>query len=146
MQPFKPPDILSAVGIALQSFEAKQNATTNDGVSVAEPAIMKMQNFVFIKDDYAFVKLPLNEVKFVKSDNNYLEIHTPNKTHVVRSTLKDFGVILPPDKFVQVHRSYIVNVEMIDKIFANQLLIGKDEVAISSKYKDQLMQRIVFMK
>lgn len=144
MKPFKNPDILSVVGIALEKFHSKKEVPMETEVS--DTAIMKMQNSIFIKDDYAFVKLRLDEVLFVKSDNNYLEIHTPNKTHVVRSTLKDFGVILPPHKFVQVHRSFIVNVEMVDKILANQLVIGKHEIAISGKYKDQLLQRIVLMK
>lgn len=144
MKPFKNPDILSAVNIALTSFESGKSSEKSP--SESEPAIMKMQNCVFIKDDYAFVKLQLNEVLFVKSDNNYLEIHTPNKTHVVRSTLKDFAVNLPPRKFVQVHRSYVVNIEKVDRILANQLHIGKHEIAISAKHKDQLMQRIVLMK
>lgn len=144
MKPFKNPDILSVVGIALEKFDQKTLPLTPSAES--QPAIMKMQNSVFIKDDYAFVKLSLNEVLFVKSDNNYLEIHTSNKTHVVRSTLKDFGVILPPHKFVQVHRSYIINVDKVDRILANQVDIGIHEIAISTKYKDHLMQRIVLMK
>lgn len=97
---------------------------------------------LFVKVDYRFVRIGLSEVKYIKGYGEYLQIFVEGKPSPV-VTLSSFATIkekLTPN-FVQVHRSYIVNMNHINIIDRNRLIIGDDsEIPIGDSYKADLQQ------
>ncbi len=147
VKPFNKVDIYTAIEVALKNY-AKQNVGTTKEASDSEEEeqtshIVSKDN-IFIRDDYMFVKLSIPDIQFVKSDKNYLEIHLPNKRHLVRGKLNDFAQNLPSDAFMQVHRSYLINVNAIDSMGAGFIKIGTHEIPLGSNYKEELKNRIKF--
>jgi two-component system, LytTR family, response regulator len=57
--------------------------------------------------------VPLHDVDWLESDRNYVRIHAPGTTHLVRQTMKQIEARLDPQKFVRVHRSTIVAIDRI---------------------------------
>uniref|UniRef100_UPI00355976A5 LytR/AlgR family response regulator transcription factor n=2 Tax=Hyphomonas atlantica TaxID=1280948 RepID=UPI00355976A5 len=93
---------------------------------------------VFINDGKKHIKIMLSEILFLKSENVYVEIHIAgNERIVTRSSLKKIHELLD-ENFIQVHRSYIVNISKIDVRESNQLKLGQFDIPIGDKYKKEL--------
>ncbi|GHV34169.1 hypothetical protein FACS1894178_1150 [Bacteroidia bacterium] len=58
----------------------------------------------------------IDDIFFLQASGDYVEIHTTDNTFLKEQTMKYFDEHLPEDKFVRVHRSYIVNIRKIVKM------------------------------
>jgi two-component system LytT family response regulator len=65
-----------------------------------------------------FVFLRTNDVQWVEASANYVRIHTDKEQHQVRGKIGDLERSLPPDRFLRIHRSIVVNVDAIAEIQA----------------------------
>jgi DNA-binding LytR/AlgR family response regulator len=70
------------------------------------------------------IKLFVHDILFVKSEGNYLEIYYMNNEsteskHLIRNRLKNVSDILPSEVFFQCHKSYVVNLEKINRVDGN---------------------------
>ncbi|WP_298901182.1 LytTR family transcriptional regulator DNA-binding domain-containing protein [uncultured Psychroserpens sp.] len=80
-------------------------------------------------------KIYLDKLKYIKSDGNYLEFVTDDKTIIDRNKLKDILNALPPN-FVRVHRSYVINKNFIDALNSKSLFLKSNiEIPLSRTYK-----------
>lgn len=143
LKPFTKIDISAAIQLAMQNFALNKRAETVE----TEPAEDEqdpfvVSNVVYIKDDYLFKKLVVDDIIMLKSDGHYVEIHTSDKKQLVRSTLKDFAEILPEKLFVRTHRSHVVNVNYIDKFSNSSVFVKGLEIPISAAYRDDLMKKL----
>jgi len=96
---------------------------------------------LFIKDGTKLVKVDLNEVLYLKSAANYVELVLSDRKIMTLMTLKEIEQKLP-DQFQRVHRSYIVNVDKIESISGGDILIHGEEVSISDSYEKDLLRKI----
>jgi len=98
--------------------------------------------FVFLKSGAQVHKVLLDDIRYVEKQSNYLSFNTTNKKILVRGNMNEVFELLPPEKFCQVHKSFVVALDKIDVIEAHQLSIGKTTVPIGNSYRDQLRQRL----
>ncbi|MCH2234662.1 MAG: DNA-binding response regulator [Crocinitomicaceae bacterium] len=92
---------------------------------------------VELKDGFSRIKLNPLDIYFVKSDDNYVEVHTKEGRKVERSTLDQFLEKLPPI-FQRCHRSYLVNTELIKRVNSNEILLQDGiKVPLSKSYKEK---------
>lgn len=83
-------------------------------------------------------KVYLDRLKYIKSDGNYLEFVTNDKTIIDRNKLKDILDNLPPN-FVRVHRSYVINKNFIDALNSTTLYLKPNiEIPLSRTFKSNL--------
>lgn len=145
VKPFNKTDIFTAIEVALINFAQHSKTVSQESVAsdnVDDESALIIKDSIFIKDDYAYVKLKINEILFIKSDKNYLEIYLENKRHLVRGKLSEFVENMPPDDFIQVHRSYVICLSAIDSLGANFVKINATEIPVSSNYKDNLKSKL----
>ncbi len=95
------------------------------------------QNFVFIKSEYKIVKINFDDILFCKGMKDYIQIFVNGKANpiITLKSLNAFEAKLPADKFIRVHRSYIVSLMHIDTISKNEISIGKEIVPIGNIFK-----------
>jgi DNA-binding LytR/AlgR family response regulator len=100
-------------------------------------AILQKQDFVFIKSEYKFVKIKFDDILFCKAMKDYIQVYIIGKSKpvITLKSLNSFETKLPQDKFIRVHRSYIVSLLHIDTISKNEISIGKQIVPIGSIFK-----------
>ncbi|MCS6968202.1 MAG: LytTR family DNA-binding domain-containing protein [Cytophagales bacterium] len=96
----------------------------------------------FIKVNHRMVRLAASEIWFVEGLSDYVLIHTDQKQYVVNTTLKSIEEKLPSDRFVRVHRSYIVNISRIESISDNEIIIKGKEIPISRTYQQEFFKKI----
>lgn len=96
------------------------------------------QDLLFIKSEYKKIGINLNEVLYFEGLKDYVKIHltTEDKPILSLMSLKSLESELPDDKFMRVHRSFIVSLDKIDSIERNQIVIGKQRINISEQYRE----------
>jgi DNA-binding LytR/AlgR family response regulator len=79
----------------------------------------------------------------VEALQNYVTIYTPSKKYMSYLTFKAVEDYLPADKFLKVHKSYIVAASRIDSIEGNDIRIGQQHIPISRNQKDEVMEKLL---
>ncbi len=119
MKPYNEPTLLTTIDIAISNFSNYKEISAS----------------IYIKDSSIRVKLNLDDIYYIQSDGNYLHIFLEHKTHLVRARLVDFLKQLPDTIFVQVHQRYAINKSKVDLIGNGFVVIGKEEIPVSKRYK-----------
>ncbi|MFH0760117.1 MAG: LytTR family DNA-binding domain-containing protein [Bacteroidota bacterium] len=114
-----------------------------------EQNIQKIQNDIFIRKGSSLVRLSYEDILWIEALENYVLVYTTQEILTVHFTLKAIIRKLPPDQFLQVHRSHIVNINRINTINRNSLLIWNGqtnrEIPIGKSYREQLLANINLM-
>ncbi|MFN8276274.1 MAG: LytTR family DNA-binding domain-containing protein [Chitinophagales bacterium] len=97
--------------------------------------------FIVIKADYGLVKINCEDILFIESEDDYLNINcAENKKLVARMTMKSLSEKLPAGDFLRVHRSFIVAKKKIDTVKNKTIIIGKQLIPISTSYETTFWQ------
>lgn len=95
----------------------------------------------FVKTGYEQVKVNFDELLFCEANGNYVNFQLPKDKILSRMTLAEVEKILPSN-FVKSHRSFLVNIQHVQKIERHQLTVGDKLVPISVSYQEGLMERL----
>jgi DNA-binding LytR/AlgR family response regulator len=96
------------------------------------------QHYIFVYVDYSQVKIILEEKKYIEEVKDYVKFHfvTEGKTPLlVRMSMKGIEEQLPSDKFIRIHKSFIINSDSVTAIRKNSVFMGKAEFSVSEQYK-----------
>ena len=132
--------IVKPVSLArfLQAVEkAKETLDSNK-----QEVKIEAKEFVFVKDNGILKKLNLDDILYLEAMGDYVKVHTAQKFHVLHSTLKSIEEKLPLNKFLRIHRSYIVSLQKIDFIQDGIITIGKATIPVAETYKSALNKRL----
>lgn len=104
----------------------------NDLIAAIRLLIFKNKvNYITIKDGYKEVRVQLDDILFVKSENNYIDIQLETVKYTVRHSLDAFIKTVQSDDFVRIHRSYLVNRSKITAKSSNSVFINQFEIPFS---------------
>jgi len=114
----------------------------NKAAERAEPS--PSSSAVFVRVGAEIVRIDLDEVRYIKSDSNYVRFMLTDKEVTSLMNLKDLERKLPAG-FIRVHRSYIVNLRHIDKLDSQDIKIGRALVPVSDSYREELLKRLALL-
>lgn len=83
-------------------------------------------------------QLNIKEVKWIEALGDYIKIITDKEKVIALSTMKSISDKLPNDRFLRIHRSYIVNLNKVDKFDCTSVEIDKHQIPMSRKQKPKL--------
>lgn len=98
---------------------------------------------LFVKTDNKLEKVILEDILYLEAMENYVAIHTTKGKLITHATLKAVIEALPPVSFMQVHKSYVVQLNKITHLEAGSIGIGKASIPISRTLKEGVMEAIV---
>jgi len=101
------------------------------------------EDYFFIKADSKLVRIHYEDILFVEALQNYVAVHTRDGKLISYLTFKSVEDHLPPEKFLKIHKSFIVSLSKIDSIEGNELRIGAHYLPISRSSKEEVMERIL---
>lgn len=107
-----------------------------------EPSSCK-SDVLYLKVDYRYVKVKVCDIIYIEGMNEYLKIHQVGKSpFLTHTTFKQIKECLP-DNFIQVHRSYVVNMNHVNEVERSVVLMSDGtRISISDSNKDNFMQYI----
>ena len=98
--------------------------------------------FLFLKSDYKIKRINFNEILYIEGLKDYVKVFTQHSPKPILSltSLKLLESKLPSNKFMRVHRSFIVNLEKIDTIERSRIVFGKEYIPVSDQYKEKFQE------
>ena len=101
-----------------------------------------VQDHLFIKKNKGYTRVRFEDVEYIEALADYVQINSSKDRFTVLSTMKSISLRLPSDKFLRIHRSYIVCLDKIERIDENLVIIGNKSLPISRSYKEELMKNL----
>lgn len=133
VKPFTKDELYTSIEIAFNNYAQLKNTT------IEKPASSKQKDFIFIRDNHLFIKIMFDDIVYVESQENYVKVFTIDKKQsIIRSTFSDFLSQLPSQKFARTHRSFAVQVGLIDKIDPAEVIAMGFKIPVSNTYKKEL--------
>lgn len=99
--------------------------------------------YIFVKHENKLLKIDFDQILYVEAMQNFVNIHTPEKTYLVTQTMKSMEELLPAALFIRVHKSYIIALPAITAVFGNAIEINGIQIPIGSNYKNTFMEKII---
>lgn len=108
--------------------------------------VAEANDYFFVKCDYKYERIFVDDVLYVQGLQNYVAIHTRAGKYVTLMSLKSAEENLAPHAFMRVHKSYVVSVPKIEAVEADELIIGSVRIPVSRHYRDEVLERVVAKK
>ena len=112
--------------------------------SISNPAdeVLSNNEFLFLKSDYKIKRINYENIIYIEGLKEYVKVYTIHSDNPILSlsSLKILEKKLPADKFMRVHRSYIVNLEKIDTIERSRIVFGKKYIPVGDQYKEKFQR------
>jgi DNA-binding LytR/AlgR family response regulator len=125
-------------------LKATQKAVARSVARVGEPpataAAGNREEFLFVRTEGMLQKVRLADICYVEGEKNYVSIHTDEYRVTTLLNMKDLEEQLPKDRFIRVHKSFIVAVDKITAIDKEHILVSKSSrivpISLSNTYKE----------
>lgn len=121
VKPFNEQHIFSTLEIVLTNFE-------------------KQSQYLTIKKSEFLIRVLYSDICWVKADDKYIEIVTPQKKHIKRISLNAFIEEYKVPGLIRVHRSYLVKKDRIEAITRNSVVVLGEEIPLSRKYSSEVRE------
>ncbi|MFT3903483.1 MAG: LytTR family DNA-binding domain-containing protein [Niabella sp.] len=137
MKPIGFSRFLKAIKKVRSDNDTNINAPGNDYI----PA-----DYIFVKTEVKgkMIRIDLDDIDFVEAKNNYVAVHRSGDVVMVYSTLQDFEENLPSQRFIRIHKSFIIAVNKVSLIEKNYVVLmnSTEHIPISKTYKNNFQERV----
>ncbi|WP_315813993.1 LytTR family DNA-binding domain-containing protein [Paraflavitalea speifideaquila] len=117
-------------------------AATNAGITSAPAAAVA--DYFFVNVEYNLVKITISHIYFIEGLKDYIKIYLQgtDKPVITRLPMKAVAEKLPGNRFIRIHKSYIVCIDKITSIRKNRIYIQQHIIPISDSYREDLFRII----
>lgn len=140
LKPFSFADFSRSASKANSLHELRQNQHRNAPEETIQQteATPKDKEYLSVKADYKVSLIKINDIVYLESEGEYVRMHlTDNSTITTLFRLKNMEAALPADRFMRVHRSYIVNLKYIKSYIKGRIFLSDTEyVPIGENYRE----------
>jgi DNA-binding LytR/AlgR family response regulator len=113
----------------------------HDLKNVQASAVTKVQpGYFFVNVEYSLVKITVDDIVYIEGLKDYIKIHlhSTSKPVITRMPMKTIEEQLPAEKFIRIHKSYIVSIAFVTAIRKTSLFINTIELPVSDNYRDAI--------
>jgi len=103
-------------------------------------AINTSGKYIFVKSGKKMVKIESDKIVYFESMGNYITIHTKESQITSKQTLSQFQELFPKDKFIRIHRSFVVSIKSILYLEGNKVFIKNKSLPIGKVFKENLLK------
>ncbi len=132
LKPFSYEEFLKAAGKAHKMAELEASAL---------PSVEANNQFLFLKSEYKIRRINFNDILYIEGFKDYIKVYTSGEDKPVLSlnSIKSLEQKLP-EKFMRVHRSFLVNLDKIETIDRSRIVFGKAYIPVSDQYKAKFQE------
>lgn len=133
LKPFSYEEFLKAAGKAHKKAELE---------AAALPTIEANNQFLFLKSEYKIRRINFNDILYIEGLKDYIKVYISGEDKPVLSlnSMKSLETKLPEEKFMRVHRSFMVNLDKIETIDRSRIVFGKNYIPVSDQYKAKFQE------
>ncbi|MFL0066739.1 LytTR family transcriptional regulator DNA-binding domain-containing protein [Tenacibaculum maritimum] len=124
VKPIPFPRFLKAINKITQQLYLTKNIVQNVG---------DQDSFIFLKVEKKLVKVKYVDMLYIQSLKDYIKVYIEEGNYIVHKSLTNILEKLPSQKFLRIHRSYIISLEKVKSIEGNSVEIGTERILIGRK-------------
>lgn len=130
VKPFSYQDFLKAIQRAEKLINLEKKSFEN---------FESNNEFLYLKSNYKIKRLKFNDIQYIEGFNDYVRIYAVSSPEPIQTqiTLKVLEAKLPAGKFMRIHRSFIVNLQMVDTVDRGRIVFGKVYIPVGNQYKEK---------
>ena len=143
LKPFSFADFARSVAKAQGLYELRKNS--QQAAVLSEPEEQPRESeYISVKADYKVSLIKISDIVYLESEGEYVRIHLADRTAITTLfRLKNMEASLPADRFMRVHRSYIVNLRCVKSYIRGRVFLTDSEyVPIGENYKETFQRYI----
>lgn len=131
LKPVSYDEFLEAANRALEDRETRQVSAT------VVQATTPQQDFLMVKSEYRLLRLAMNDIVYIEGLKDYVKINlaSDSKPVLTLMSMKALEEALPDNRFVRVHRSFIVNMDCVRVIERNSIILAGRCIPVSESYR-----------
>ena len=137
LKPFDFPRFFQAINKAIGNVVPKTELAPK-----AADTISKSNDFITVKADYKLYKINYDDLLFIEGQHEYVTFHTTQRRITALFALKDLEEMLPKERFVRVHKSYIVSFKHIQDLDKSDVTVMGNKIPVGASYRDELLARL----
>lgn len=135
LKPIGYKDFLKAATKALSYFEMLEQVGKQE---------RNEDNSLFVKSEYRIIRIQYDDITYIEGMREYVRIHLKSAKPIMSlMSMKSLEEKLPADRFMRVHRSFIVNLKEVATIERGRIIFDKDVyIPVSDQYKEKFQEFI----
>jgi two-component system LytT family response regulator len=115
LKPFTPERLSEALDRTRQRMERKEASPVPNLVKQARASAKPMER-ILVKDGSRVHVIPLEKVDYIEAQDDYVGIKSGGKEYLKQDTMTELESLLPPERFIRIHRSYILNIDRLARL------------------------------
>ncbi|UOB18325.1 LytR/AlgR family response regulator transcription factor [Abyssalbus ytuae] len=138
IKPFNPIELQYAIELAFEEFFSQPAAFSIKNA-------VTLQDYIFIKFNKTISKVNIQELIYVKAEANYCNLFTKDKKYLIKVSLQKLLHNTLQSLFIQVHRNYVVNINMIKHIYLQDnllVMINNEKIVLSHRFKSRFLKTV----
>jgi DNA-binding LytR/AlgR family response regulator len=155
-KPYSLTNVRIAIDLAVNNFAVSRDQqptgkiipldkdSNRNAVAPEREMILRMNDHIFVKHNYAFIKLKLEDLLYIEAENNYSSIITADKKFLLRLSLSQLLEKINYKALVRIHRSYAVNINAIQSFNEQEVGINQQHLPIGRNYKEAFLKQFDF--
>ncbi len=142
LKPVSFPRFIKAVNKIINTLNLHNRISTIQKTEIVEvKQEIDDNNYIVIKVDGRIVKLLFDEIIYVEGALEYVIFHTKDEKYMTLMSLRNLESELPEERFMRIHKSYIVAIDKIQEIEGNMVSVGKNKITVSKNMRPVLLKR-----
>jgi DNA-binding LytR/AlgR family response regulator len=161
-KPYSMPNVRIAIELAMANFAVARGAVLGDAGAAAsgeaavipiggrgagtmeKEMILQLEDAIFVKNNVHFLKIALQDILYLEADNNYVQLHTPERKFALRVSLGQLLEKIQFKKLIRIHRSYAVNIDRMSSFSDGEVCIGKVSLPLGRNYREEFLNKFYF--
>ncbi len=116
LKPYSKERFKKAIEKVLAALENADVPADNKKINEIAEAQNETLHRIAIKSGTKIFVLPIEQIHYIEADGDYVKVHTKDNSYLKEKTMRYFENNLPQNEFIRIHRSYIINLNEIQRI------------------------------
>lgn len=141
LKPFSFQRFMSAVNKATERLKWNQHPPLPTQQKEDSPQ-QKEKSHILIKSEHKIHRIPLEEITYIQGMREYVGYYLKDRRIMSLNSLKKLEVELPENKFLRIHKSYIIAIDKVEALEGNMVHIGGKTLPIGASYREVVKGRL----
>ncbi|MFA6085352.1 LytR/AlgR family response regulator transcription factor [Mucilaginibacter sp.] len=107
-----------------------------------EVPVSDHESFIYLKVDRKTVKVNINNILWIESLRDYVKVVVKEQVYITKQKISLLEEMLPENRFLRIHRSFIVALTKIDSFYTHSINISSHELPIGRNYKQEVQKKL----
>lgn len=125
-------------GYLLKPFKAEDIKVSLSMLQI--PPVSSIKDHIFIRSGHEQIKVVLNDILYAEADDNYVTLYFSDGRKLLSMTLKSLELVLPSPPFLRTNRSFLVNIDHIQRVGSNYVIVGNNEIPVNESARLRLKE------